>query len=62
MGLCKRMTSPGIPELHCIYHKMNEHKRMLQFCVYMKCMIEDVRLVERASSSDVFVHELAVEF
>ena len=41
---------------------MNEHKRMLQFCVYMKCMIEDVRLVERASSSDVFVHELAVEF
>ena len=60
------MTSPGIPpkmnELHCIYHKMNEHKRMLQFCVYMKCMIEDGMSVERASSSDVFVHELAVEF
>ena len=32
------------------------------FSVYMKCMIEGVRSVERASSSDVFVHELAVEF
>ena len=41
---------------------MNEHKRMLQFCVYMKCITESGRSVERASSSDVFVHELAVEF
>ena len=62
---CKPITSPVKPSGATVYRiipTMSEHKIMLQFCVYMKCMTEDVMLVERASSSEVFVHELAVEF